>query len=326
MKTMAEIGDVVEEADRWIVQAAIDGANEQLVPYDPEFAAVFEDVVADNPLLVENGDNDYYLVPFAESYNAPVEEVDAMIADLEAMKNAVPAAHEAAIQASIDELASLRNDLNLDRGEILVVIIIDADDGHFKEASWVTEPVVYLPTTSVYYVNQQGELFDADADCDGYLISEGDCDDNNAAVNPGAICGECYGESVLSSSDYVFYPTDALHEPDGATARLYYDERSLSVELECTISDCTNVSIWAVWGGLPQPPWPLSFDLYVSPNGADWTKIGSDTVGPWDSLRQYDYSGNFGDVRYIRMDTRHEPGPTDGPPRFIALDAVYAAK
>ena len=39
---------------------------------------------------------------------------------------------------------------------------------------------------SVYYVNQQGELFDADADCDGCLISEGDCKDNNAAVYPGA--------------------------------------------------------------------------------------------------------------------------------------------
>jgi hypothetical protein len=221
MKVIAEISDVVEEADKWIVQAAIDGANEQLAPYDPEFAAIFEDVVADSPLLVENGDADYYLVSFAESYKDSVEEVDAMIADLEAMKDAVPDTHEAAIKASIDELASLRNDLNLDRDEIMVVVIIDADDGHFKEASWVTTPVVYLPTTeaealaavgkagataelvymgespyypdwkitdgcSVYYVNQQGKLFDADADCDGYLISEGDCDDNNAAVNPGA--------------------------------------------------------------------------------------------------------------------------------------------
>lgn len=235
MRVMAEVGDVVEEANRWIVQAAIDGANEQLVPYDEEFAAIFENVVADNPLFVKSDNGDYYLVPFAKSYKDSVEKVDAMIADLEAMKGVVPAARDDAIQASIDSLTSLRNELNTDRSEIMVVVIVDAEDGHFKEASWVKEPVKYLPVTeeealriagkpsataelvytsgspyypdwkitdgcSVYYVNQQGELFDADADCDGYLISEGDCNDNNAAVYPGAteVCdgvdNDCDGE------------------------------------------------------------------------------------------------------------------------------------
>ena len=219
MRVMAKVGDMVEEANKWIVQAAIDGANEQLVPYDDEFAAIFENVVADNPLFVKSDNGDYYLVPFAKSYKDSVKKVDAMIADLEAMKGVVPAAHEDAIQASIDPLTSLRNELNTDRSKIMVVIIVDAEDGHFKEASWVKEPVKYLPVTeeealriagkpgataelvytsgspyypdwkitdgcSVYYVNQQGELFDADADCDGYLISEGDCNDNKPLFIP----------------------------------------------------------------------------------------------------------------------------------------------
>ncbi len=221
-RVRAEAGDVVEEANRWIVQAAIDGANEQLVPYDDEFAAVFENVVADNPLLVKSDAGDYYIVPFAKSYKGSIAKIDAMIAALETMKGEVPSSHESAIQASIDSLMSLRNELNTDRSEVMVVIIVDAEDGHFKEASWVREPVEYLPVTkeealqiagkpgataelvytegspyypdwkitdgcSVYYVNQNGELYDADADCDGYLISEGDCNDNNAAVYPGAI-------------------------------------------------------------------------------------------------------------------------------------------
>ena len=101
----AEVGDVVAEANRWIVQAAIDGAMEQLVPYDAGFAAVFADVVGTEPMLVKSdATGDYYLVPFASS----------------------------------DESTS----------DILVVVIIDAENGHFKEASWVGEPVKYLPISA----------------------------------------------------------------------------------------------------------------------------------------------------------------------------------
>ena len=103
MKLGAEIGDVVEEANKWIVQAAIDGAMEQLAPYDAKFAMVFADVVGTEPLLVKSdATGDYYLVPFVDSEST---------------------------------------------SDIQVVIIIDAEDGHFKEASWVEEPVKYLPVS-----------------------------------------------------------------------------------------------------------------------------------------------------------------------------------
>jgi|LGVF01.2.fsa_nt_gb hypothetical protein len=158
-RTMAELGDAVEEANKWIVQAAIDGVNEQLAPYDDEFATVFKDVIAENPVLTKSDTGDYYLVPF-----------------------------------------------NNETGT-LVVIIVDAEDGHFKEASWVKNPVDYLPVSEEeaieivgkpnvtadllyqgqgsyypvwrishssgrYFVNQQHELFDVeycgDVDGDGY--------------------------------------------------------------------------------------------------------------------------------------------------------------
>jgi hypothetical protein len=156
MRVMAEVGDVVEEANKWIVQAAIDGANEQLVPYDAEFAAVFKDVVADNVILVTSDNGDYYLVPFGKNYEGSIEKLDAMTAELEAMKGELPA-YGAAIQSSIAELESLRDDLNRDQSGTVVVVIVDAEDGHFKEASWVKEPVEYLPVTKKEALKMVGE-------------------------------------------------------------------------------------------------------------------------------------------------------------------------
>ena len=86
-------------ADQWIIQAAIDGVNEKLIPYDEGFAALFEKTSPGRPMFVQNlVGNDYYAVPF----------------DL--------------------------------RGTV-VVVLIDADDGSFKEASWVEEGVEYLPVS-----------------------------------------------------------------------------------------------------------------------------------------------------------------------------------
>ena len=144
----AEAGDAVEEANKWIVQAAIDGAMEQLAPYDEEFAAIFEDAVAVNPMLVTNDAGDYYLVPFAEkTYKDSVEQLDTTIAELEALKRSVPDAYNDAIQSAIDELTALRNELNAELGDIMVVVIVDAEDGHFKEASWIQDSMRYLPVS-----------------------------------------------------------------------------------------------------------------------------------------------------------------------------------
>lgn len=100
--------ELVAEANNWIVQAAIDGVSEQLIPYDDNLARRFAGTDAGTPLLVlnETGD-DYYAVPF----DTPV--------------------------------AAMSSDVS--SGDTTVVVLVDAEEGNFKEASWVSTPVVYLP-------------------------------------------------------------------------------------------------------------------------------------------------------------------------------------
>ncbi len=59
---------VLEAANAWVVQAAIDGVSEQLIPYDDAFAARWSQTKPGTPLLVErSGDLDYFAVPFLEA-------------------------------------------------------------------------------------------------------------------------------------------------------------------------------------------------------------------------------------------------------------------
>jgi len=97
-------------ANMWIVQAAVDGVSEQLIPYDDNFARRFAGTAAGTPLFVSNdlGD-DYYAVPF----DAPA--VNAAVA--------------------------------LTSAGTVAVVLVDAEDGAFKEASWVAAPVEYLPVS-----------------------------------------------------------------------------------------------------------------------------------------------------------------------------------
>ncbi|UCC32337.1 MAG: hypothetical protein JSU86_08645, partial [Phycisphaerales bacterium] len=102
--------DLVAEANAWIVQAAIDGVSDQLIPYDDAFARRFAGTVAGTPMLVLNETGaDYYAVPF----DVPVG------------------------MGSVSDA----------NGGTAVVVLVDADDGAFKEASWVRTPVEYLPVS-----------------------------------------------------------------------------------------------------------------------------------------------------------------------------------
>ena len=55
---------LVREKENKVVQAAIDGVNDELIPYDPDFAAAFDGTVAGKPMPVKSDAGDYYLVPF----------------------------------------------------------------------------------------------------------------------------------------------------------------------------------------------------------------------------------------------------------------------
>jgi hypothetical protein len=92
--------------DQWIIQAAIAGVQAQLVPFDPGFAQMFAQTTPGDPLYVTNHlEQNYYLVPFN------------LQGDL------VPPGEEA---------------------KTIIVVVIDAGRGCFKEASWVDQPVQYL--------------------------------------------------------------------------------------------------------------------------------------------------------------------------------------
>ena len=130
-----------------IVAAAIDGVNEELVPYDALFAEVFAKTVPGSPMLVASEAGDYYVVPF----NVPVE--------LKPCKE-VPVAIEKVNTSGLKKLERVKRmderiiiepiaiePIKIER--TLVVVVVDADDGSFKEASWVADPVKYLPVSKV---------------------------------------------------------------------------------------------------------------------------------------------------------------------------------
>ena len=101
--------------DNTVVKAAIDGVTDQLIPYDSGFEEVFEQSYAGRPLIIKNlaeEKGDYYAVPFT---NVPTTQP---------------------IEMGSEEV---EEDITT------IVVLVDANDGHFKEASWVQEPVKYLP-------------------------------------------------------------------------------------------------------------------------------------------------------------------------------------
>jgi len=100
----------VAQANEWIIEAAVNGVSEQLIPYDDAFAETFARTVPGAPLFVSNdiGD-DYYAVPFGVKGTGVAT--------------------------------------SLVTGGTTVVVLVDADDGSFTETSWVRTPVEYLPVS-----------------------------------------------------------------------------------------------------------------------------------------------------------------------------------
>jgi hypothetical protein len=106
--------DLLKQIDQWIVQAAVEGVAQQLIPYDEDFAAAFAKTIPGKPLFVESlGGGDYYAVPFNIKYKDK-------------------------------SLGGIRKSVDT-RMATTIVVIVDSVDGSFMEASWVKSPVRYLP-------------------------------------------------------------------------------------------------------------------------------------------------------------------------------------
>jgi hypothetical protein len=140
--------EVVEDDDALdVVDAAIDSVSEELVPYDPQFAGVFAETVAGEPMLVSCGNSDYYIVPFEVPVKAvkpvPEKAVEIQKFDGEAVT----------LLKAVDGVVAIEpipiEPIYIDEKRTLVVVLVGAKDGSFKEASWVDEPMKYLPVSTV---------------------------------------------------------------------------------------------------------------------------------------------------------------------------------
>ena len=98
-----------------VVKAAIDGVTEELIPYDTIFSSTFAKTISGKPLYINDDYDDYYIVPF----NVPLQGIN-------------------------DEIKLISTKPVFIEDKTLIVVIVDAKDGHFKEASWVSDPVKYL--------------------------------------------------------------------------------------------------------------------------------------------------------------------------------------
>jgi hypothetical protein len=110
--------DIPFEIKGWIIQAAIDGVNEHLIPYDQRFAALFSRVEPGEPVFVQSyADENYFCVPFVSAVHS------IGVSDDKTVNQQIPVADNRA----------------------MIVILVDAHDGSFKEASWTDVPAEYLP-------------------------------------------------------------------------------------------------------------------------------------------------------------------------------------
>jgi glycerol-3-phosphate cytidylyltransferase-like family protein len=126
-----------------IIRAAIDGVTEELLPYDMEFADVFAKTTAGDPVFVAAEAGNYYLVPF----NTRVVEISPV--------KTVPVGIEKSRISGLKEIEYVDEDIltkpipiePIKVEKTLVVVLVDGEDGSFKEASWVADPVKYLPVS-----------------------------------------------------------------------------------------------------------------------------------------------------------------------------------
>jgi hypothetical protein len=139
---------VTDDESLKIVKAAIEGVTEELIPYDTEFAAVFAKTSAGAPMLVTSDNGDYYLVPF----NVPVIErqpLKKVPVEIERVKASGFKKFERVKSLAANTVIEpiVIEPIKVER--TFVVVRVDAEDGSFKEASWVADPVKYLPVSKI---------------------------------------------------------------------------------------------------------------------------------------------------------------------------------
>ncbi len=122
-----------------VIQAAVDGIKEELLPFDNSFAAVYQDSIPGQPRYVESKDGPYYLVPFEIPVSEmSVREQEGRVVEYQVIEN------KDVVIVDRDYGSMRLSKEKAPENRIVAVALIDAETGAFLEASWVNEPVTYM--------------------------------------------------------------------------------------------------------------------------------------------------------------------------------------
>ncbi|MCA9402166.1 MAG: tandem-95 repeat protein [Candidatus Omnitrophica bacterium] len=141
------VRDHLDEDAFALIEAAVAGIQEQLVPFDDEFAALFVQTIPRKPIFVDGLRGDYYLIPF----ELPVDPDN--VHELRSGFRKGRMLNESGDELTredgkqIDripreERRRLRRQM---RQRTVIIALIDAESGAFREVTWVKEPMSYLP-------------------------------------------------------------------------------------------------------------------------------------------------------------------------------------
>ncbi len=137
-------------------------------------------------------------------------------------------------------------------------------------------------------------------------------DSIDATVTVTSTTGESYGATVIASR-YTWLTWQALGEPDNRGAWIFRRGWA-TFELESTVTDGQDISIWAAKIGWKSP----HFKVYASSDGSNWTYVGNGKCKS-QGFTRFDFNGSYGDVRYIKVERNQAWAWST-----MGLDAVWA--
>lgn len=155
-----------------IIQAAVDSINEELLPYDKDFAGIFAQTVPSEPIYVTSDEGDYFIVPFEQPMANTIDTMsslpDQSVSQYQIVNN-TQALLVDKNQGVINKLSpNMINKKYVYSNKTMAAAIIDAKTGEFKEATWVKSPIQYLPLTK----SQALKLLSVHLNISSQLISD----------------------------------------------------------------------------------------------------------------------------------------------------------
>ncbi len=167
LRRIVEHDEIPKHVEKWIVQAAIDGVTDELIPFDEGFKTLFRTTIPGTPVFVKNTyGNDYFAVPFNSTAKTkdiseanPISEAKPIsrtkpITTFTSFLKPEPILQDNSISDTIitsrpkpieKYKTILKHVSSVAKAQTVIVVLLNAEDGSFKEVSWTDTPVKYLP-------------------------------------------------------------------------------------------------------------------------------------------------------------------------------------